>query len=560
MNKTSRTDYFLRKSPLVRTLLWCGVAVLFFGVSFIIALNMRKKPKIYSLDPPVGTEGDLVVINGKDFGKTRDSNYVEFCGSRLTAASYVSWNDNEIKVVLPHDIQDGLVYVARKNIRSKPAFFANSMTIPVEVPEEVIIQGEEPQIIRFLPEKVEVGTLVTILGRNFGNNKNDAKVYFSAIREENANDENSGDEVQFVSAKDGDFDYFSWSDSEIKVYVPDGAVSGEFFVETAKGQSETKDIKIEHKSGTKSFISPKNYVLQVACNIENNSTDKDASIILRVPCPLETASQILVKLVESNVEPIILDDKKTLLHQVGLGKSAITHNWTVTAYDERNQITASALKAQDAMNKTLYEELTKADDVILCNDEKVKTLLASIIQKEKNPYNIAALVYNYMVQNFKVLREVRRGKVSPLDMIKTKKGDAYDFATLFVALMRAAKIPCVLDSGILIESNLQTKNHWWAEIYFSGFGYFPVDVALGAGLEYQSWHKDVDAASFYFGNLDAQHILWTRGMTETKMTSQNSKTVQLQKMFALQNIWEEATNENVKYTSFWQTPIVVGVY
>lgn len=94
-------------------------------------LQIARKPVITEIYPTVGKPGDIVNISGKRFGKVRESNYVEFNGNRLTSSSYIAWNDTQIKVILPPNIQDGLVFVGTNNTRSNPAFFANEKTIPL---------------------------------------------------------------------------------------------------------------------------------------------------------------------------------------------------------------------------------------------------------------------------------------------------------------------------------------------------------------------------------------------------------------------------------------------
>ena len=111
MNQEKTSTYLVRKSPVIRTLLWISLAVIFTVVSLILGLRVKEKPVIYSLNPPIGSPGDLVIITGKDFGNIRDTNYVEFGGYKLTSSSYISWSNTEIKVVLPANVQEGLVVV-----------------------------------------------------------------------------------------------------------------------------------------------------------------------------------------------------------------------------------------------------------------------------------------------------------------------------------------------------------------------------------------------------------------------------------------------------------------
>ena len=66
---------------------------------------------------------------------------------------------------------------------------------------------------------------------------------------------------------------------------------------------------------------------------------------------------------------------------------------------------------------------------------------------------------------------------------------------------------------------------------------------------------------FYFGNLDSQHIAFSRGINEIKQTmSAKNKIVYRPKTYALQSIWEESSEGNVNYSSLWNTPVVLGLY
>ena len=527
---------------------------------------MNQKPVIYSINPPVGSPGDLIIITGKGFGNTRETNYVEFGGSKLTSSSYISWTDSEIKVVLPANVRDGLVVVETKSNRSKPAFFANATAAPIAVTQNP--QTTAPIITSLSPEKISVETLITISGVNFGNAKDNSKVFFSVNREKPINDENfaskSQDDLAFTEANEDDFDYEYWSDNEIRLYVPDGAVSGDIFVSTNKGKSPMRHIEINKKIGTKSFISPKTYVIQVAVDIDDTAGDKDSQIILRCPRPFTSPAQPVVLVSECSPDPIIYDFQHTIIHQTsgarGSGKTKFKQNFAVTSYDTRTEIFPSAINSSASINKNLKASATKADSCIPSDNEEIIKLARSIAKNEKNPYTIAALTYNYMLKEFEILQDIRKGNISPLDLLQTKHGDAYDFAVIFTALLRANGIAALPDSGILVETDLKTRPHWWSEFFIPGFGWLPVDIALAAGLDYQPWQKDIVPHQFYFGNLDSQHILFNRGWNEFKPSAPNNKTVSRPRSYSLQSIWEEASGKTIKYSSYWSNPTVIGVY
>ena len=144
MESSGKFSYIFRKYTQVRVACFLAVAAVAISIVVLVGLKNKPIPEIEAIVPPVGSPGDVVVIKGKNFGDVRDMSYVEFAGSKLTASSYISWQDDTIKLVLPSNIQDGLVVVGVNNQRSKPALFANEVDIPVPVTKS--IQTTKPVI------------------------------------------------------------------------------------------------------------------------------------------------------------------------------------------------------------------------------------------------------------------------------------------------------------------------------------------------------------------------------------------------------------------------------
>lgn len=69
-------------------------------------------PTISALKPDSGKAGDTISISGKYFKSTRGSNIVSF-GSK-TVATYLSWNDTAISVIVPSGISSGSLSVTVK--------------------------------------------------------------------------------------------------------------------------------------------------------------------------------------------------------------------------------------------------------------------------------------------------------------------------------------------------------------------------------------------------------------------------------------------------------------
>lgn len=569
MDSSGKINYLFRRFPVLRVLTAVFVIAVIFGSVSLINSKTKSVPVINSIVPPVGSPGDLVVINGENFGTARDMSYVEIAGSRLTASSYISWTDNCIKLVLPANVQDGLVVVGTKELRSNPALFANEVDIPVPVP--AVQQITRPVITFLSAEKISVGEILTISGNNFGDLKNQSKVYFTM----DCNNKVSEAEYKnialltenMIPANETDFDYISWSNTEISVRVPDGAYSGVVIVDTGREKSDPKEIIINTDAGRKEYLNKKIYLIQYSADIADVVSDDVSTITLRCPVPFTTAAQPNVEITETVPEPILLNYQNNLIHQItksrnNTPKSVFKQTFVLPVYEIRANVVPAKIGVYKNTDENLLAAALRQDALVPVDDSAVKELSAKITGKEKNAWNMAKLIYDYMCSEFKIQDKVRKNDADPLDLLKKKEGDAYDFAVIYTALLRAAGIPCYTDSGVLVNQDLQTQVHWWCEFYIDKVGWVPCDPALGAGMTHKQWSdSDVeDVKAFYFGNMDSHHIMFSRGWSQLKPFSADSKIVQQPRSFALQSIWEEANRDTAKYSSYWSIPVVKGVY
>ncbi len=569
MDSSGKFSYSLRKYPVVRVLSVVFIISIILGAIYLVGFRTKLVPEITSVVPPVGSPGDLVVINGENFGSVRDMSYVEIAGSKLTASSYISWSNNCIKIVLPANVQDGLLVVGTKEMRSKPALFANEVEIPVPVP--AVQQVTKPVITMLSSDKLSIGELLVISGSNFGDSKNQSKVLFTM----DCNNKISEADYKniailtenMIPASEEDFDYVSWSNTEISVRVPDGASSGFVIVDTGREKSDPKEFVVNTEAGRKEYLNKKIYLVEYTADIADVVTNDISTITLRCPVPFSSPAQPQVEITDVVPEPILVNYQNNLIHQItrsrnNTPKSVFKQNFVLPVFEVRANVNVAKIGNYKNTEKNLLSGALKADALIPSDDKTVKELCNTIIGKEKNPWNKAKLIYEYMCENLSVLSKVRKGDSDPLDLIKKGNGDAYDFAVIYTALLRAAEIPAYTDSGVLVNQDLQTQTHWWCEFYIDKVGWVPCDPALGAGLEYKQWTDSdvVDAKSFYFGNMDSHHIMFSRGWSQLKPFSADSKIVQQPRSFALQSIWEEANKDTAKYSSYWSVPVVKGVY
>lgn len=569
MNTTKKISYYFRRYPAVRVLIVLTIIGLIVGSSVLISYRTKSIPEITSINPPVGVPGDVIVITGKNFGATRDMSYVEFSGSKLTASAYISWSDTKIKLVLPANIQDGLVVVGTKDSRSKPSLFANEIDIPVPVPEVKL--SSKPVITSLNNQNYVAGDLLVIQGNNFGDSRNTSKVLFTVDYDDKlAQAEFTNINMyteNMIEASDFENAYEYWSNSEIRVRIPDGVCSGMVVVDAGNEKSEPYKINITGPV-RKHYKARKIYLMNYTADIADIYTNDVSTITLRCPIPATTAYQPDIQITETNPSPILMNYQNDLIHQLTktknyVPKTVFSQTFVLPVYEVTTVLPADRLTSYRQGTLPFVDNALKADTLIPSDDENVVKLAASIIGKEKSSYNKAKLIYNYMCDNFKVQEKVRKGDSDPLDLIKSKKGDAYDYAVIYTALLRAAGVPALTDAGILVLQEQATQAHWWCEFYIPSVGWIPVDPAIGSGLKYNRWNEggeSVDVKSYYFGNMDSHHITFSRGWNELKPFSQENKIVQQPRSFALQGIWEEASSNTTKYSSYWSLPVIKGIY
>ena len=570
----NRLTYTLRKRPFARFL-----ALAFFLAAglFLLLLSTRsvlRKPVLKEIAPSVGAPGDVLILRGENFGSARGSSYVELCGNRLTESGYVSWDDDLIKVIVPGNTEDGLVYVATRAGLSNPEFFANELAIPVEMPENPM--SVAPIISELSVQEAAPGQVISISGRNFGASRGESNVYFTA-RRDGSGEENipdiAGMESErpkysgFASPNEADFDFEYWSENEIRVRVPDGAATGSVFVATNEGRSALQPFAVKSRVGQKSVASRHTYLIQVGADFYNIKGVNDAAVTIHVPRPLTFALQPEVVMTESVPEPTLVDYRGSSIFQItpadktsAKNQTGARQNYVVSSCGVECDINKDYAAPFKEKSRLLYKTFTRADEIVPAAGKEVLELLPKIIFQVKNPYRQAELIFDYFCANYKVLPKARAAEADPLDLISKGRGDAYDFAVLYAALLRAAGVPCRVLSGILIDADKQTRNHWWNEFYLENFGWVPVDAALGAGMEFKAFQSERNSGKYYFGNIDAQRVAFSLSYKAIKPSLLSNKTVKMPRSFAMQSIWEEAGPDVESYSSYWIVPAVLGIY
>jgi len=172
-------------------------------------------PNLESITPSTAKIGDTVVLAGTNFGIGKDTSFVYFAGKK--AANYISRSATQIKLKVPVGTKTGKVYITSGANKTNELDFS-------------II----PQITSIMPDSAGITEQITIYGTNFGDKAGTSTVAFN-------------DTITT--------DFISWSDIQIELKVPAGAVSGKVRVNvTGLPSNDVNFTVIQHIASINPYI------------------------------------------------------------------------------------------------------------------------------------------------------------------------------------------------------------------------------------------------------------------------------------------------------------------
>jgi transglutaminase-like putative cysteine protease len=521
-----------------------------------------QTPVISSIYPQIGIMGEPITIKGSFFGSERNESYVTIAGTPPTSRSYIKWRDNEITVRIPEFGEAGLVYVYVKNRKSNGVLFANQATLPSQV------QGGEagvgPRIVSITPQSGSIGAPLVISGTGFGSSRGNGGVYFSWIAETQASAPPGARVQEYTEVSETEFGYELWTDREIRVRVPDGAVNGNIEVRNERGNSPPVVFDISDRPGTKILSDKRSYTVNYSVDVKVGSATAPNTMYLWIPRPAASSAQRNAELLLSSVEPFIEKYRGISLYKMdNLVKGSdiqIRLGWKVDVYSIATTIQSNSVRQES--ESPLIEAYTQSTSQFPSDDPRIKNQAAAILGRERNAYLRAQRIYEWMTGES--LKWVNQAEGDIFSVMETKQIDSYLAALLYSTLLRSAGIPCQPVAGILINRNRQTISHYWAEFWIDGFGWVPVDPAMGASER----HEGAVPAPFvmnenhasYFGNLDNQRIAFSRGYISLSPMDPRGLTVTRNRSYSLQNLWEEVIGGIESYSSLWGDITITGIY
>jgi transglutaminase-like putative cysteine protease len=126
----------------------------------------------------------------------------------------------------------------------------------------------------------------------------------------------------------------------------------------------------------------------------------------------------------------------------------------------------------------------------------------------EDPLAKARAIYDYVVATMRYDKSgTGWGNGDAIWACTAKRGNCTDFHSLFIGMMRAAKIPARFEIGFSVPADQHDGKisgyHCWAEFYVEPYGWIPVDAS-------EAW-KHPERKDYFFGAHDYDRVQFTVG-------------------------------------------------
>ena len=202
---------------------------------------------------------------------------------------------------------------------------------------------------------------------------------------------------------------------------------------------------------------------------------------------------------------------KDALHRtLYMEKKAVKDQQAVFSFSFRYTSAAEWFNLTDEMiqpydtSSTLYKEFTAERSTHILFTPAIRELSRQVVGNETRPLQMVRKIFTYINNNYPwaSAREYSTVPNIPEYVIENKHGDCGMVSLLFITLCRLNGIPAKWQSGFMMHPG-DVNLHDWAEIYFKGIGWVPVDQSFGI----PTFASSDDTRYFFSNGIDAYRLI-----------------------------------------------------
>lgn len=152
----------------------------------------------------------------------------------------------------------------------------------------------------------------------------------------------------------------------------------------------------------------------------------------------------------------------------------------------------------------IYKEYTREREAHVRFTPELRQLADSLTHGMDSPVEKVQSIFRYIDANFPwaSAREYSTIGNIPMYVLQNRHGDCGQVTLLFVTLCRIAGIPAHFQSGFQMHPGA-VNLHDWAEVYFEGVGWVPVDQSYGIMRCFDGNEQRM----FYVGGIDSWRMI-----------------------------------------------------
>lgn len=262
------------------------------------------------------------------------------------------------------------------------------------------------------------------------------------------------------------------------------------------------------------LTNPEHFTITYSISVKPNEVPEGETVRAWMPYPQNKDKYKDIKLLATSDSNYIISPDDFLHKSIYMEKKAVKDSATkfsykleFTSYNQWLNFTTEDVKPYDK-DSELYKKYTAERKSHVIFTPAIKKLTDSIVGTESNPHKKFLKIFKYIADNYPwaSAREYSTIENIPEYVMGIKHGDCGQVSLLLITMCRYSGIPAKWQSGWMLHPG-NVNLHDWAEIYFEGIGWVPVDqsfdyvIADNQTVEQAKENKDV--YYFFTNGLDA---------------------------------------------------------
>lgn len=265
------------------------------------------------------------------------------------------------------------------------------------------------------------------------------------------------------------------------------------------------------KQEARPIVAPKRMRVTYTLTVDTNAVPAGKIIRCWLPYPrIDQPRQQDVEFISASEPEYILSPRDCRHSTLYMEQRAVKGQPTVfsetfefTSYGEWHNLKPEDISPYDTTT-TLYKEYTAEREKHIVFSPRLRQLAAKLTAGETNPYAKAKRIFRWVNDNFPwaSAREYSTIDNIPEYVLDNRHGDCGQVSLLFITLCRISGIPARFQSGFMMHPQAWNL-HDWAEVYFEGIGWVPVDQSFGI----PTFARNADEEYFFLGGIDSWRMI-----------------------------------------------------